>query len=354
MSRDLFNEGGELNTKRVGSDQYQLSIKIPEDADGRTARECRTLGCSPGYFKVKGGTGITGDHQVAYCPYCRYQDEPANFYSSEQLRYAKDMVLREAHAGVSQMLRDSLGLGSAGSRKFGGGLISMEMSLTEGAKPIVRRPLEEEVRRDVVCPHCGLDQSVYGLATWCADCGNDIFLVHVDAEFSVVRAMLSDVERRRNVLGVRIAAKDIENCLEDTVSILEAAQRALVRRQLVVRGKSIEEIELFSKKVGNSFQSLKRSAEVFQSAFGLVLLDGWSEQEAELLGNTLDKRHPITHNLGVIDRKYLERARSNEDEGKEVLVTADEIIAAVTASMRMLESVHTKLFQTTISNSFKG
>lgn len=349
MSMELFKEGGELNATRVGVDQYQLSIKIPADADGRMARECRDPDCSPGYFKVKTGTGITGDHQVAYCPYCRHQDEPANFYSSEQLRYAKDMVLREAHAGVSQMIKDSLGLGSNGSRKFGGGFITMEMNLTEGDKPSVHRPLEEEVRRDVACLHCGLDQSVYGLATWCADCGNDIFLVHVDAEFSVVRAMLSDIDRRRDILGVRIAAKDIENCLEDTVSILEAAQRALVRRHLTALGKSNEEIERFSKKVGSSFQSLKRSAEVLQSEFGVLLLDCLSEQESEALGSTLDKRHPITHNLGVIDRKYLERARTNEDEGKEVLVTVEEINSAMIASMRLLEFVHAKLFQTTIS-----
>ena len=35
--------------------------------------------------------------------------------------------------------------------------------------------------------------------------------------------------------------------------------------------------------------------------------------------------HPIAHNLGVIDRKYLERARENEQEGREIRITANEI-----------------------------
>lgn len=74
------------------------------------------------------------------------------------------------------------------------------MSLKPGHKPTVRRPFEEEVRRDVACPHCGLDQSVYGLATWCTDCGDDIFLTHVAAELSVVYLMLGDIERRREYL----------------------------------------------------------------------------------------------------------------------------------------------------------
>lgn len=350
MSEDLFKPGGELNAKRTGSDQYQVTVSIPEGEDGRTARECHAPDCSPGYFKVKPGTGITVDHVVAYCPYCRHEDKPSKFISAEQLRYAKDMVAREARAGVARMLKNSLGLGSSGRRTFGGGLISFEMSVTEGSNPPVRRPLEEEVRRDVICPKCGLDHSVYGLATWCPDCGEDIFLTHVNAEFAVVQSMLTDIDRRSELFGVRIAAKDIENCLEDTVSILEAAQRALVQRYFVVLDKSSEEIERFSKKTGNGFQNLKRSAEIFQSEFGISPLECLSDQESIALGNTLEKRHPITHNLGVIDRKYLERARSDEDEGKEVLVSADEIQAAITACMRVLGSIHEKLFPTGLEN----
>lgn len=345
MTLDLIKTGGPLKATRIGQDQYQMSVTIPKDADGKTARECHAPSCSPAYFKVKSGTGITEGQQVAYCPYCRNEDKPTNFYSSEQLRYAKDMALREVKEGASRMIRESLGLGSSGSRKFNGGLISIEMSLTESPRHSVRRPFEDEVRRDLICPHCGLDHAVYGLATWCPDCGQDIFLTHVEAEFSVVRSMLSDIERRRELLGVRIAAKDMENCLEDTVSILEAAQRALVRRYLINLGKSNEEADRFWKKIGSGLQSLKRSAELYHSEFDILLLDCLSEDELDNLAHTLEKRHPITHNLGVIDRKYLERARSDDEEGKEVLVTLSELNIAIKTSMKVIASLHTKLFE---------
>lgn len=345
MSRELFKEGGELNATRIDQDQYRLTIKIPKGDDGRSARKCRADNCSPGYFKVKPGTGIIENHLVAYCPYCQHEDDPNNFYSSEQLRYAKDMIAREVQGGVSKMIRESLGLGSSGRKTFGGGLFSMEMSFTESSKPIVRRPMEEEVRRDVICPHCGLDHSVYGLATWCADCGKDIFLTHVEAEFSVVRLMLSDIDRRRESMGERIAAKDIENCLEDIVSILEAAQRALVRRHLIRLGKNDDETDRFWKKIGNGFQNLKRSEELYQNEFGISLKEHLSVNEFDELASVLEKRHPITHNLGVIDRKYLERARSNEDEGKEILVTKPEIESAIIVTMRVLAGLHSRLFQ---------
>lgn len=343
MSQSILKEGGKHNTTRTGQDRYEMKISIPTDSDGRLGRECHAPGCSPAYFKVKPGTGIVEGHEVAYCPYCRHSDEPNNFYSSEQLRYAKDLALREVSDGVSQMIKDAFGLGSSGKRTIGGGFISMEMSYREGSKPHIRRPFEEDVRRDVVCPNCGLDHSVYGLATWCADCGEDIFLTHVEAEIAVLRAMLCDVERRREQLGPRVAAKDIENCLEDVVSIFEAVLRILVKRHLATARESADETDRLFKKIGNAFQNLKRSEEIFRQAFGIPLFDCLSEEESKQLEIAFDKRHPITHNLGVIDRKYLERARSAEEEGKEVLISVEEVEAAITASLKVFEYAHSAL-----------
>lgn len=344
MGNKLFREGGPNRIRKTGPDEYTMNISIPSDKDGRTARECPNHECSPGYFKVKGGTGITEDQEAAFCPYCRHEAEPSDFTTKEQIRYAEDLVLREAHEGVEGMLKDALGLGPSGKKTIGGGLLSIDMSLKPGQKPIVRRPFEEEVRRDVICPHCGLDQSVYGLATWCADCSVDIFLTHVEVEFSVLRLMLGDVERRRESLGTRVAAKDIENCLEDTVSIFEAVLRTLVKRYKRQNGMPEDDIDKLFKKIGNAFQNVKRSADVFSSKVGLHLFDGLSNDEAEGLAKIFEKRHPITHNLGVVDRKYIEKARTAEEEGKEVLVSIQEIQKAMDLSLKIFFSLHTRMF----------
>ena len=37
-----------------------MNVPLPEDADGRLARACPHDDCSPGYLKVKPGTGLTG------------------------------------------------------------------------------------------------------------------------------------------------------------------------------------------------------------------------------------------------------------------------------------------------------
>ena len=150
MTKRLFREGGLHNVKSLGNDRYQMSITIPKDEEGRVARECPNSLCSPAYFKITPGTGVTEGQKLAYCPYCRHEADPSEFTTQEQIRYAKDIALREAQGGIEGMINDILGLGPSGKKKMGGGLISMELSFKPSTRLAVRRPYEEDVRRDVV------------------------------------------------------------------------------------------------------------------------------------------------------------------------------------------------------------
>lgn len=344
MSDSIFNEGGPYGVRRTGGDQYTFNILIPKDEHGRIARQCPDERCSPGYFKVKSGTGITGGQEVAFCPYCRHSAEPGDFKTEEQLRYAKDVVLREAHKGVQDMMGNALGLGPSGSKKLGGGFLSIEMTYKPGSLPQVRRPIEDEIRRDVVCPHCGLDHAVFGIAVWCADCGQDIFLTHVQTEFAVISAMLSDIDRRQTALGHRVAARDLENCLEDVVSIFEAVLKALVTRHLKEAGATEEGIQSFlKKKIKNAFQSIDRCVEILKTEFDLDLFEGQSPDACRLLKDTFERRHPITHNLGIVDKKYLERVLSGDQEGREVRVSKVEVEVAIPTVLQLIRFVHSRL-----------
>src|SRR3990172_13357474 len=106
MSDSLFREGGPYKIQRTGLHEYSMRIPIPEDIDGRIARECPQTDCSPGYFKVRLGTGITAGQKTAYCTYCRHGVEPSEFRTKEQVRYAKDVMMREAQEGVGRMVKD--------------------------------------------------------------------------------------------------------------------------------------------------------------------------------------------------------------------------------------------------------
>ncbi len=345
MGDRVFREGGPHNIRRAGPDQFSMDIKIPADGAGMTGRACPDSACSPGRFKVKCGTGITIEHAEAFCPYCRRSADPNDFMTPEQARYVEDVVMNEAAGGIERMLSKAFGTGPLARRKVGSGPVSIELSYKPGRRPPVRRPWEEQLRRDLTCPHCTLEHAVYGLAVWCPDCGQDIFVTHVQAECAVVRTMLQDVDRRSRELGPRVAARDIENGLEDTVSILEAALKAMCRRRLLADGASPEEAEtVLVKKVRNRFQSYERACEALAELFGLDLSAALAQDHAAKLVRTLEKRHPITHNLGIVDRKYLDRVSTGEAEGRDVSLDEREVIEALDSVVSLARFVHSGLF----------
>jgi hypothetical protein len=345
VSGRLFEDGGPHNIRNIGNDRFEMSIKMPADDDGLVGRECPNAGCSPAYFKVKPGTGITANQSVSYCPYCDHAAEPGSFLTRAQLEYMNKIVLQETHRGVSRMLEKALGLGPSRKKTFGGGLVKMELSYKPGPLPYVRPPVEAELRRDVRCPNCGLDHSVFGLATWCPDCGRDIFAVHVQKEFDVIRSVLGDLGRRREALGPRVAAGDVENALEDTVSIFEASIRAIVRRRLKADGLTAEAVEdVFRKSVGNRFQNPGLVAEFVGERFGLDLFAVVSPHNKDEFCRTFEKRHPITHNLGIVDRRYLQKTGSGEVEGTDVRVSSEDILRALDTASKLIESLNSRLF----------
>ena len=252
----------------------------------------------------------------------------------------------EVVEGVDRMMKRALGVGPSGKRTFGRGMVSMDLSYKSGAKKIVPRPVELELRRDIICPHCGLEHSVFGLATWCPDCGEDIFLSHMEEEFSVIRRMLSVVENRRATLGARVAARDVENALEDVVSIFEAVLKMMTKRMLKQKGTASDEVDrILERDVRNRYQNPSRAGDTFRDVVGADLFEGMAQGEIERLQQTFAKRHPITHNLGVVDRQYLKRVRSGHLEGRDVRVGVAEVEQAIEVAIRVLHQSYSALFR---------
>jgi hypothetical protein len=121
------------------------------------------------------------------------------------------------------------------------------------------------------------------------------------------------------------------------VTIFEAALKAMVRRALVLRGDSSEQIQRNVQKIGNAFQSIKRRREQLKDVLGF---DIGTDPLWDRLAAAFEKRRPVAHNLGVIDRKYLERAQVVEAEGREVRIDDAEIKALVDDVADAIEVIH--------------
>jgi len=343
MSDSYFDEGGPFHLKRSGPDEITMRLPVDRDSTGMIARECTDNDCAPGYFKVKPGTGITSEQETAYCPYCRRSASPSDFLTAAQLQYAKDAVFSEVAVAFDRAIQQGLGLGPSGKKSYGN---TVSLSYKPGGRPHVARPVEEELRRDICCPHCTLEHAVFGLATWCPDCGGDVFHVHLDAELEVIRKILAAVETRRETLGSRVAGRDVENALEDTVSVFEAVLKTIAKRQLILAGKTVEEADGFLEKtVRSQFQSPRAAADIWSKQLGLELFSGVPAEQIAALTDTFEKRHPITHNLGIVDRKYLQKAASGGLVGRDVRVSAGEVEAAIVVVSDALLKLYARLFK---------
>lgn len=337
MSDSIFEEGGPHKIRRLEGERFEMSISIPTDAQGMIGRECPREGCAPGYFKVKNGTGITGEQLEAYCPYCRHTASPDDFATAEQQRFARDVATREATLGFQKQTGRALGLGPTGMKRLGGELFSIDITLETTPPAPVREPDEEELRRDVVCTGCTLAHAVFGLATWCPDCGRDVFLQHIGEEISDTRKIARAAIDRRAAMGARVAARDVENSLEDLVSIFEATLKHTTRRHLAITGQTETAIEhILSHTIRNAYQSVDRGAAAFLRHTGIDLLAEETSDALDTLRSTFEKRHPITHSLGVVDRQYLNRSVSGGVEGRDIRVTAVEVVAAADIAERIL------------------
>jgi len=218
----------------------------------------------------------------------------------------------------------------------------MEMKSSPPAH--VWKPYEDILQRDLICPHCTLDHSVYGFAVWCSDCGKDIFTTHIRGEIRVIEAIVGDVDRRKQELGARVAARDLENAFEDLVSIFEASLKFEIRRFLKTNGGNSDKIDAAMKKIGSRLQSVPNAVSIISEfCGGITLFPVGSTNEAKL-DRVFQKRHPITHNLGVVDRKYIDRVRSGEAEGTEVRVEKQEILETAEITYAVLSDFHARLF----------
>ena len=82
----------------------RIPIPIRPDEDGFTGRECPNPNCE-GYFKIEFGTGLKGENLPCHCPYCGHTSPHDQFWTKEQLEYAKSVALRKLSGALQQDLK---------------------------------------------------------------------------------------------------------------------------------------------------------------------------------------------------------------------------------------------------------
>ena len=94
----------------------------------------------------------------------------------------------------------------------------------------------------------------------------------------------------------------------------------------------------------NAFQNPERAAEILRDELGVDLFGSIGHEGEDAVSKIFQKRHAITHNLGVVDRKYLEHGSATGGLGREVPLTAEEVGRTVDHVGRVLTGIYKGLY----------
>jgi hypothetical protein len=299
--------------RRLGN---SVSISINPDADGFTGRECPNADCE-GYFKIEFGTGLKGEGLPCHCPYCGHTAEHDEFWTQEQIEYAKSVAMRRITDAFVKDLK-TLEFDHKPRGAFG---IGMSMKVKPGRPTPFHYYREKRLETEVVCAGCTLRYSVYGVFAFCPDCGRHNSLQILEKNLELVdkmRALAVDV-------APELATKLIENALEDCVSAFDGFGREFCR----VHADSAKEPEK-AKKI--SFQNLDGANKNVLAAFGVDLSTAVSPAEWSAAVKGFQKRHLVAHKMGVIDAEYVSRTGDiGAVVGRRITITEADVRATAQA-----------------------
>ena len=286
-----------------------VSVPITADEDGFTGRECPNTECD-GYFKIVSGTGLEGDGLPCHCPYCGHTAGHDEFWTQEQIRYAKSVAMRRISDAIRKDLK-SLEFSQKPRGPFG---IGLSMKVKTGPPLPIHHYREKELETTVVCTNCTLRYAVYGAFAFCPDCGQHNSQQILWANLEVVQKMLDLAENHDNDLRMKL----IENALEDCVSAFDAFGRELCR---VHADRTSNPATMNRMRFQNLVHARAELQTIGVEMTAVITTDAW--EQALML---FQKRHLIAHKLGVADQEYVNRSGDrNAVPGRKVRVGSDEV-----------------------------
>lgn len=297
------------------ADQYIFSARLPVDKDGYIGRMCPKKDCRS-YFKVKPGTGLSGDDLQMYCPYCGYSGEGNNFLTSDQTKYVKSLAVREIQKSIGSSLK---AWGTDLERSTRGGFLRIKFEYKENLPPI-QYYREKSLETNVHCVNCSLDFSIFGLFAFCPDCGvhNSIGFLEKNLELASKEVDFATYQEDPLMQG-----QLVENALQNAVAAFDGFGRALCLAYKE-RAKVPDKINRLS------FQNIPKARKELVEIFGYDLSKGISAEDWQFINKCFQKRHLFSHKLGIVDQEYLDKTHDKTAKlGLRVLISNSEVILLI-------------------------
>lgn len=287
-----------------------IPISLPPDEDGFTGRECPNPDCE-GYFKIEFGTGLKGENLPCHCPYCGHTASHNQFWTKEQIEYAKSVALGK----ITDAFYNDLKRLEFDHRPRGIFGIGMSLKVERGHPTPIHYYRERRLETEVVCGNCKLRYSVYGVFAFCPDCRQHNSLHILNKNLEVIGKIVDLATSADKIL----AEKLIENALEDCVSSFDGFGREICRVHCQKAANPA-----WAEKV--SFQNLDGAKQNLFELFNLDLASGLTTEEWEAAVRGFQKRHLLSHKMGVVDAEYIGKSGDTQAViGRKVAIDADEV-----------------------------
>jgi hypothetical protein len=287
----------------------KFQVPLPRDENSYLGRECPNSGCQK-YFKIKPGTGLTGTDLPCHCPYCGHTGPMHDFGTQNQIDYATSVVTRKVQEAVVRDLED---MARDFNRHSFNDIFSIKMGIEASPQPL-RHYIEQELETDVQCASCTLQYSIYGVFAFCPDCGvhNSIQILEKNLELSAkeldLASQTDNADLEEHLIG---------DALENVVSAFDGFGRQVM--SLAGAGSAAKPDEF-------SFQNISAADAKVASRFGSALSAPLDADSWNLVVRCFQKRHLLSHKLGVIDEKYV--ATANDPTacvGRKVRIDSQEV-----------------------------
>ncbi len=270
-------------------------MTIGQDGDGYTGRECPE--CKK-YFKIKFGTGLP-DTDVCHCPYCNHIGQQNEFWTEKQIEYAKSVAVHKISGDLLKSLK------KMERRPNKNELISIGVMVRGRPTPIAYYS-EKKLEEKVTCSNCTLEYTIYGVFGYCPDCGIYNSQQIVSANFDLVLNMLDLASKADG----DVKGKLIENALEDTVSAFDGFGR--------------EQCSELNQNI--SFQNISTARVRLLKEHGVDISMGLSAEQWNFIVVQFQKRHLLSHKMGVIDAEYVKKTGEAQSLiGRKVSITEDDV-----------------------------
>jgi hypothetical protein len=286
----------------------EFSVTIKPDDDGYTGRECPA--CNK-YFKIKFGTGLPGVNDC-HCPYCNHVGSQNDFWTKQQIEYAKSVALSKITGQFISQLK------TLERRHDPRASLSIGITIKGSPTPIAYYS-ESDLEERITCSECTLEYTIYGAFGFCPDCGTHNSLQIANANLDLVLKTLAVSD----TAPPEIATKLVENALEDAVSCFDGFGREHCANQPF--------------KI--SFQSIGAAQNKLLHEAGLDISSGLAANQWRFVCDQFQKRHLLAHKMGIIDSEYVSKTGCAASLlGRKVMVSEDDVRTLV-ANLKIIAEV---------------